>query len=105
VDPINPPPPVNFDEWDGLVRILFSRKNKTVAANFKAAGVYEMLEKNFRTVCSLKAVPVSADFDAKAAIDALLEKAKFAEMRAAKMDTDDFLRLLVLFNEAGFHFS
>ena len=29
MDPINPPPPVNFEEWDGLVRILFSRKNKT----------------------------------------------------------------------------
>jgi 16S rRNA A1518/A1519 N6-dimethyltransferase RsmA/KsgA/DIM1 with predicted DNA glycosylase/AP lyase activity len=26
--PKNPPPPLNFDEWDGLLRICFSRKNK-----------------------------------------------------------------------------
>jgi hypothetical protein len=26
--PKNPPPPVNFEEWDGLLRICFSRKNK-----------------------------------------------------------------------------
>ena len=28
LEPINPPPPVNFKEFDGLVRILFIRKNK-----------------------------------------------------------------------------
>jgi 18S rRNA (adenine1779-N6/adenine1780-N6)-dimethyltransferase len=26
--PKNPPPLLNFDEWDGLLRICFSRKNK-----------------------------------------------------------------------------
>jgi len=30
--PKNPPPPVNFDEWDGLLRICFSRKNKVRSA-------------------------------------------------------------------------
>lgn len=24
----NPPPPVNFSEWDGLIRLLFNRKHK-----------------------------------------------------------------------------
>mgnify|MGYP001437539465 CR=1 FL=1 len=28
----NPPPPINFVEWDGLVRLLFNRKNKTLRA-------------------------------------------------------------------------
>lgn len=105
MDPINPPPPVNFEEWDGLVRILFSRKNKTCSANFKASGVYEMLEKNFRTVFSLKGLPFPDDFNAKKRVDEILEASGYAESRAAKMDNDDFLKVLVTFNEAGFHFS
>ena len=28
LEPRNPPPPVDFKEWDGLMRILFVRKNK-----------------------------------------------------------------------------
>jgi hypothetical protein len=34
--PKNPPPPINFEEWDGLVRLAFVRKNKTLAAGFKS---------------------------------------------------------------------
>lgn len=30
IEPRHPPPPVNFLEWDGLVRLCFSRKNKTL---------------------------------------------------------------------------
>lgn len=105
MDPINPPPPVNFEEWDGLVRILFSRKNKTCSANFKASGIYEMLEKNYRTVCSLKNTPVPDNFDIKKVVDDCLTASGYAEARAAKMDIDDFLKVLVTFNEAGLHFS
>ncbi|KAJ3262494.1 Dimethyladenosine transferase [Boothiomyces macroporosus] len=53
MEPRYPPPPVDFDEWDGLLRILFVRKNKTVSASFKTASVLEMLEHNYKTVCSL----------------------------------------------------
>ena len=28
----NPPPPVNFTEWDGMVRVIFNRKHKTLRA-------------------------------------------------------------------------
>nr|XP_044995038.1 probable dimethyladenosine transferase [Jaculus jaculus] len=34
IEPKNPPPPINFQEWDGLVRITFVRKNKTLSAVF-----------------------------------------------------------------------
>jgi 18S rRNA (adenine1779-N6/adenine1780-N6)-dimethyltransferase len=50
--PLDPPPPVKFEEFDGLTRILFSRRNKTVHGNFMAKGVIEMLEKNWRTWCA-----------------------------------------------------
>ncbi|KAK0437562.1 rRNA adenine dimethylase [Armillaria borealis] len=50
--PLDPPPPVKFEEYDGLGRIIFSRRNKTIHGNFMAKGVIDMLEKNWRTWCS-----------------------------------------------------
>ena len=35
IEPIHPLPEVNFTEWDGLLRMCFSRKNKTLGAIFK----------------------------------------------------------------------
>lgn len=53
IEPRNPPPPINFSEWDGLTRIAFLRKNKTLAAAFKHTSVLETLLKNYRLHCSL----------------------------------------------------
>lgn len=51
--PLDPPPPVRFEEFDGMTRVLFSRRNKTVRSSFfNAKGVVDMLEKNYRTWCS-----------------------------------------------------
>lgn len=50
--PLDPPPPVKFEEFDGLTRIIFSRKNKTIHGNFTSKGVMKMLESNWRTWCS-----------------------------------------------------
>lgn len=47
--PIDPPPPVKFEEFDGMNRIIFSRPNKTVRGNFQAKGVMKMLEQNRKT--------------------------------------------------------
>ncbi len=105
VEPFSPAPPVSFDEWDGLVRILFLRKNKTVGANFKTSSVLAMLEKNYRAFCAVSGLPVEATFDVKERVMAIVEGAGLSESRASKMDQDDFLTLLVAFNEAGFHFA
>lgn len=53
IEPKNPPPPINFTEWDGLTRIAFLRKNKTLAAAFKQTTVQTSLEQNFKLHCSL----------------------------------------------------
>ena len=53
IEPRNPPPPINFVEWDGLTRIAFVRKNKTLAAVFKHGTTTAVLEKNYRVHCSL----------------------------------------------------
>eukprot|EP00116_Pleurobrachia_bachei_P001306 sb/3461568/ len=66
IEPMNPMPNINFMEWDGLTRIVFTRKNKTLAAIFKSKSVLELLTKNFNILCSMKNVPVPPDFDIKA---------------------------------------
>lgn len=105
IEPKNPPPPVNFQEWDGLVRIAFVRKNKTLSAAFKSTAVEQLLEKNYRIHCSVHNVPVPADFTISKKIESVLQEANFSEKRARSMDIDDFMVLLHAFNSAGIHFS
>ncbi|XP_076093472.1 dimethyladenosine transferase-like isoform X2 [Mytilus galloprovincialis] len=105
IEPRNPPPPINFQEWDGLVRICFSRKNKTLGAAFKFTKILELLEKNYKTSCSLKSVPIPPDFDVKTKVAELLQKNEYDKKRARTMDIDDFLGLLNCFNTEGFHFT
>ncbi|KAF9970969.1 Dimethyladenosine transferase [Actinomortierella ambigua] len=104
MEPRNPPPPVEFKEWDGLMRIVFGRKNKTISANFKTDTVEEMLENNYKTFCATHDRMIEDPLNIRAKIHGILERVGVAEERAAKMDQDDFLRLLVAFNEEGIHF-
>lgn len=105
IEPRNPPPPVNFQEWDGLVRIAFVRKNKTLSASFRQSNVLEMLEKNYKIHCSVNNILLPQDFDIKAFVMKILEEKQFAEMRPRSMDIDDFLALLHAFNANGIHFT
>lgn len=54
IEPRNPPPQINFTEWDGLTRIAFLRKNKTLAAAFKQSSVQQTLENNYKLQASLQ---------------------------------------------------
>jgi len=105
IKPHNPPPPVNFLEWDGLVRLCFGRKNKTLGAIFKTKAVAELLEANYKTYCSLNSIEISENFDAKAKISSLLQEIDYSDKRAQKMDLDDFLKLLVHLNKNHLHFA
>lgn len=105
LEPRNPPPAINFKEWDGLLRILFVRKNKTVSAAFKHSTVSEMMERNYRTFCSLKNKEVPKDFDIKKIIDDILSTNEFDKMRPRSMDIDDFLLLMHEFNYKDLHFT
>ncbi|KAK8847369.1 dimethyladenosine transferase [Kwoniella newhampshirensis] len=99
--PRDPPPPIKFEEFDGLNRVIFSRTNKTLRAGFKARGVGEMLEKNYRTWCAEQGVIIEDGFDIRKKIDEILEESGYSDNRAAKMDVDDLLKLLAAFNVAG----
>jgi 18S rRNA (adenine1779-N6/adenine1780-N6)-dimethyltransferase len=50
LEPKNPPPKINYVEWDGLLRICFIRKNKTLGAIFKIKSVLIMLLNNYEAV-------------------------------------------------------
>ncbi|KAF9595144.1 hypothetical protein IFM89_037431 [Coptis chinensis] len=53
IEPRKPLPPVNFKEWDGLIRLCFNRKNKTLGSIFRQKSVLSLLEKNYITLLSL----------------------------------------------------
>lgn len=53
IEPRNPPPPISYTEWDGLTRIAFNRKNKTLGSAFRQTSVLTTLEKNYKLHCSL----------------------------------------------------
>lgn len=105
IEPRNPPPPVDYREWDGLTRIAFVRKNKTLSASFKQSTVLAVLEKNYKIHCSLQNKPIPEDFDMKTMISDILKEAKAEECRARTMDIDDFKGLLYAFNSKGIHFA
>jgi 18S rRNA (adenine1779-N6/adenine1780-N6)-dimethyltransferase len=59
ITPKVPRPDISWDEWDGLLRICFSRKNKTIRASFfDARYLMELLEDNYRTYCAQNNVPL-----------------------------------------------
>lgn len=105
IEPKNPPPPINFQEWDGLVRIAFVRKNKTLASCFNSKAVTDMLNKNYKIHCSMNGIMVDDDFDIKVKVQEILQENGFDKKRARSMDIDDFLEVLSKFNENGIHFA
>ncbi|XP_065337922.1 probable dimethyladenosine transferase [Cloeon dipterum] len=104
LEPRNPPPPIDFKQWDGLTRIAFVRKNKTLSSLFKQNSVLDTLSKNYMTYCSHNEKEVPKDFDMKKKIADVLGKSGFSEKRARTMDVDDFMQLLLAFNQEGIYF-
>ncbi|KFA66986.1 hypothetical protein S40285_06269 [Stachybotrys chlorohalonatus IBT 40285] len=52
-------PNVSWDEWDGLLRVCFVRKNKTLRASWLGTKeVLTMVERNYRTWCAMNGVDV-----------------------------------------------
>lgn len=47
-----PRPSIDFNEWDGLLRICFVRRNREIAASFKSTKILEVLEANYKAFVS-----------------------------------------------------
>jgi 18S rRNA (adenine1779-N6/adenine1780-N6)-dimethyltransferase len=99
-----PPPPINFAEWDGLLRICFSRKNKTLAASFKPSAVVDLLQRNYVTWCAQNEVLVEDTLSMKEKIEKVWDRTGLGAQRAAKCAEGDFLRLLHEFREENILF-
>lgn len=144
IEPKNPPPDINFVEWDGLLRICFLKKNKTLGSIFKNKNVIKMLMNNYETMQNMskeeqkengnnstfgaaflnkedtmmdedagtkedegEKLEEEGDSKAKAFKEKIVNVLKdggYLEKRAIKMDLDDFLKLLYLFNKSEIHF-
>lgn len=93
IEPKIPPPPIEFKEWDGLVRLCFSRKNKTLNAIFKQKTIYKLIEDNMKTLYSLQNKEWN-EIDVKSVINSVLEKNEFGSMRSSKMEIDTFMKYI-----------
>ncbi|XP_057327499.1 probable dimethyladenosine transferase [Microplitis mediator] len=104
IEPRNPPPAVNFKEWDGLTRIAFGRKNKTLLASFIQTSVITLLTENYNTHCSINDKKIPENFDMEELIKTVLNP-RMGKKRAKQLDIDDFIELLYAFNKVGIHFA
>ncbi|THD19899.1 rRNA adenine N(6)-methyltransferase [Fasciola hepatica] len=113
IEPRHPLPPVTYTEWDGLLRLLFARKNKTLAANFSGKSVAGLLRKHYLDCCRSQGQtphPSEIANDSKGVgvmeskIQSILRSSGFDKERARKMDEDDMLRLLLAFRREGIRF-
>ncbi|KAL3790597.1 hypothetical protein HJC23_008803 [Cyclotella cryptica] len=113
----NPPPPVNFSEWDGMIRLLFNRKNKTLRSVLLTKPTIKMLDENRRTQKALNngnnnmnnefsmMEEEGVEKGAEQIIEEVVALEQWKDKRASKLDLDDFLSLLAEFNKRGIHFA
>jgi 18S rRNA (adenine1779-N6/adenine1780-N6)-dimethyltransferase len=85
--PKNPRPNISYEEWDGLLRICFVRKNKTLRANFLGTNsVLSILERNYRTFCAQNNVPLE---DGPAEESTVMEVENFDEEPDQDLEGDE----------------
>ncbi|CAM9693287.1 unnamed protein product, partial [Ectocarpus sp. 13 AM-2016] len=115
----NPPPPVNFTEWDGMIRVIFNRKHKTLRATLTTKATLKLLASNVNTYRAISRAAAgetvsgegdggdvrATESEVKEMVESVLEKESLEGRRAASMDIDDLLALLSAFNERGVHFA
>lgn len=105
--PHDEPIDVPFNEFDGLLRICFVRKNKTLRASFLHKSILRMLEANYKVWCQEQGVSSIHGKDSmKTLIEEVLnQETSLGERRASKVSLDEYLELLLAFNKRGVHFS
>ena len=92
IEPIRPSPAIDFDEWDAMIQILFSRKNKTISASLKVDSVLKGLLKNYQSNLQLASHSGETTPDVKTILDQIIQELNLGQARASKMDITSFLR-------------
>eukprot|EP00887_Chlorella_sp_A99_P002560 scaffold6.g2560.t1 len=96
IEPRNPPPPINFLEWDGLLRACFSRqagraggKNKTLSAIFRQGSTLALLQQNYELFQALHKDVGGAEVDLAAAVGRMAVDGPVAAAQGGGADEDD----------------
>ncbi|KAI3383386.1 hypothetical protein SNEBB_002096 [Seison nebaliae] len=100
IEPKNPLPNIAYKEWEGLTRIIFTRKNRTVETLFCNKKVLNVLEANYRII----AKDVPEEFVIKDYVKNFLSSSTLARRRARQLSIDEIMELLCLFNSNKIHF-
>lgn len=104
LSPRLPAPSVDFEEWDGLIRLLFSRRRRTLRAHFRKTATLSMLEQNYKIRCSIVGdKPANSSFPEL--VDSVLREEGASAERAYLMDLDDMHSLLKAFHKKGIYFN
>ncbi|KAF5859941.1 Dimethyladenosine transferase [Aspergillus alliaceus] len=84
VEPKADRPAISWDEWDGMLRICFVRKNKTLRAGFMGNKVRALIERNWITFATMYPEKVS-----QVDIDFMLGNGEPEPMEDVEMDTNN----------------
>lgn len=99
-----PQPVFDYDEWDALVRIIFSRRRRTIRAQFKRISVLIMLEFNYHMRCSMMGLaPKPCPFPEL--VQGVVEQQGIGAQRGFCLDIDAIYRLLLAFHRQGIYFA
>lgn len=103
--PHEKPIDVPFNEFDGLLRVCFVRKNKTIRASFFHKTILRMIETNYKIWRAAQNSSAPLVTNMKATIEEILKETGLDDQRASKVNLDQYLELLLAFNRRGIHFS
>lgn len=102
IQPRESQPNIDFNEWDGLIKLCFRRPNRTLQATFHKKKVRALLEENrARYLSSIGQQPTTS---IEEFIELVLNNTILAQSRPRELDIEDFLNLLTNFNNGGIHF-
>lgn len=127
MDPRNPPPEVDFEEFDGLVKYLFNRSNKKASSIFKTKSTIielnrlydehksaaleleqkkQLLQQGKKESAHVRKAVVKTNPETfKAFLLETVAGEEMLERRAKTMSVEEIMRLLSMFNNKGIYFS
>lgn len=107
IDPRRELPNIDFAEWDGLIKLCFSRPNRTIQATFRKKKVVALLDSNRQAFIAAHGMGiVNADMTTPEFIDSVINDPELilGASRPSSLDIEDFMNLLQRFNSGGLHF-
>lgn len=96
--------PVDFREWNGLLRICFTRKRRTLRSIFKKPSVLGMLEQNHKVACAFKGQAPNSGLKFRDICFEAIEAAGLMDSRSVSICTSEFFKLLLEFHKRVIYF-